>query len=48
MQNGGLRSAQAAMYGDDIRYLSARRSRDGRDAYASLIVAHEASMGGDD
>jgi OmpA-OmpF porin, OOP family len=48
MQNGGLRSAQAAMYGSDIHMLSARRSADGRDAYVSLLVAKESAMGGAD
>ena len=48
MQNGGLRSAQAVMYGGDIRYLAAKRSQDGRDTYASLIVAQEVNMGGAD
>jgi outer membrane protein OmpA-like peptidoglycan-associated protein len=48
MQNGGLRSAQAVMYGDDIRYLAAKRSQDGRDTYASLIVAQEVNMAGAD
>jgi outer membrane protein OmpA-like peptidoglycan-associated protein len=48
MQNGGLRSAQAVMYGGDIRYLAAKRSRDGRDTYASLLVAQEVNMAGTD
>ncbi len=48
MQNGGLRSAQAIIYGEDIRYLAAKRSKDGQDTYASLLVARESSMGGDD
>jgi hypothetical protein len=48
MQNGGLRSAQAVMYGGDIRYLAAKRSQDGRDTYASLLVAQEVNMGGAD
>lgn len=48
MENGGLRSAQAIIYGSDIHYLAARRSRDGQDSYASLLVARESSMGGED
>ena len=48
MQNGGIRSAQAIIYGQDIRYLAAKRSKDGQDTYASLLVARESGMGGDD
>jgi outer membrane protein OmpA-like peptidoglycan-associated protein len=48
MQNSGLRSAQAAMYGNDIHFLSAKRNADGRDIYVSLLVARESSMGGSD
>lgn len=48
MQNSGIRSAQAVMYGEDLRYLAARRSAGGKDAYVSLIVARESSMGGSD
>jgi len=48
MQNGGLRSAQAAMYGSDIHFASAKRSADGHDTYASLLVGKESTMGGAD
>src|SRR4051794_15689680 len=48
MQNGNIRSAQAAMYGSDIHFLSAKRSADGRDTYVSLFVAKESAMGGRD
>jgi OmpA-OmpF porin, OOP family len=48
MQSGGLRSAQAAMYGSDIHFLSAKRNADGRDVYVSLLVAKESAMGGSD
>jgi OmpA-OmpF porin, OOP family len=48
MQNGGLRSAQAAMYGSDIHFLSAKRSAGGHDTYVSLLVAKESAMGGSD
>jgi OOP family OmpA-OmpF porin len=44
MQNGGLRSSQAIVYGGDIHYLAAKRSQDGRDTYASLLVAQEENM----
>ena len=39
MQNGGLRSAQAAMYGSDIHFLAAKRAADGRETFASLLVS---------
>lgn len=48
MQNRGIRSAQAAMYGSDIHFVSAKRSADGRDTYVSLLVAKEWAMGGAD
>jgi OmpA-OmpF porin, OOP family len=48
MQNRGIRSSQAAMFGSDIHYLSAKRTVDGRDTYASLLVAKESSMSGSD
>ena len=48
MQDGGLRSAQAIIYGSEIHYLAAKRSRDGADSYASLLVARESSMSGAD
>jgi OmpA-OmpF porin, OOP family len=48
MQNSGIRSAQAAMYGSDIHFLSAKRSAEGRDTYVSLLVAKESAMGGGD
>ena len=48
MQNGGIRSAQAAMYGTDIHFLSAKRSADGHDTFVSLFVAKESAMGGKD
>jgi OmpA-OmpF porin, OOP family len=48
MQNAGLRSAQAAMYGSDIHFESAKRSADGHDTYVSLLVSKESAMGGAD
>jgi OmpA-OmpF porin, OOP family len=48
MPNGGLRSAQAAMYGSNIHFLSAKRSADGHDTYASLLVSQESAMSGPD
>lgn len=48
MQNRGLRTAQAAMYGSDIHFLSAKRTTDGRDTYVSLLVAKESVMSGRD
>ena len=48
MQNGGIRGSQAIIYGQDIRYLAAKRTKDGQDTYASLLVGRESAMGGDD
>jgi OOP family OmpA-OmpF porin len=48
MQNSGIRSAQAVMYGDDLRYLATKRSAGGAETYVSVIVGKEAAMGGAD
>jgi OOP family OmpA-OmpF porin len=45
MQNSGLRSAQAVIYGGQIRYLSAKRSTGDQETYLSLAVAKEVNMG---
>jgi outer membrane protein OmpA-like peptidoglycan-associated protein len=48
MANGGIRSSQAAMYGTDIHFMSAKRTTDGRDTFVSLFVSKESAMGGAD
>jgi OmpA-OmpF porin, OOP family len=45
MQNSSIRSAQAAMYGEDIHYLAAKRVADGKETYLALIVAQESALG---
>lgn len=46
--NGGIRSAQAIIYGMDIHYRAAKRETDGVTTYVSLFVGREAAMGGAD